>query len=109
MTRFCMLSRRRRGMDRSASATRRSNRSRCNGTLLLGVRRPILGERPHVVALVLDRAPIAQRLGPADATPVQDQRIRGTSPSPGRLVAYKSFHSPPPAFSTLAYPTVLGR
>src|SRR6476660_6222990 len=70
---FFIASRKRRGIDASASATSFSNRSRCTA----GFR----NDGVEVLALRLDRAAVAERLRPADAAAVQDERIGRSRPA----------------------------
>src|SRR3954465_15013383 len=78
-TRFCMASRKRLGIDWSASPTRRSNSARCTSRLS-HFRRALLLERLEIRTGVLRGASLAERLGPADAAPVQNQDVRGSRP-----------------------------
>src|SRR5690349_5868166 len=78
MARLDIASRNRRGMDASASATRRSNFFRCTRNPNAAALAPRRGEE---VAVVLHRALLAQRLRLADAAPVENQRVGGPRPA----------------------------
>src|SRR5579862_5337405 len=83
------------GIDWSASATSFSNLARSTGSfrrsalssqfrvLSSEFRRPrpfARHDQPEVIALVADETFVAERLGPADAAAVEDQRVRGLRP-----------------------------
>ena len=72
IARLFIASRKRRGIDASASATRRSNRSRSTAWFR--------DDGVEVVAFVLHGALVAQRLRLADAAAVQDQGVGGARP-----------------------------
>src|SRR5471032_2998463 len=88
---FRISLRNRRGTDRSASATRRSNACRSTGLSIgwgfcLGLGPGALAghHRPVVVAVVPHGALVAERFGAADAPAVEDQDVGGPRPLPGR-------------------------
>src|SRR4051794_23012613 len=96
---FRISLRNRRGIDRSASATSFSNAARSTGfsprlrlhahddhSLAFARGRIALAgdDRPVVVAVVDDKALLAQRLRPADAAAMENQRVRRPGPALGR-------------------------
>src|SRR5262249_9107240 len=72
MAMFFIASRKRCGIDASASATCRSNSFRCTG---------LRDHETEVIALVADDALIAERFGTADAPAVENQRVGGARPA----------------------------
>src|SRR5690242_3476309 len=107
MAMFCIALRKRRGTEASASATSFSNAFRFTRGLLCGFRgwrglapagqrrrraRLFRGfavagagdDQPEIIAVVAHHALVAQRLRPADAASVEDERVRGSRPAIGR-------------------------
>src|SRR5262245_50505387 len=80
MAMLAIASRKRRGMLASASATRLSKAAR-RTTASGGHAAGSHGARLVVGALILRGTPVAQRLGPADAAAVEDERVRGPGPA----------------------------
>src|SRR5215831_18163766 len=85
MAMFFIASRKRRGMEASASATCFSNRERCTGRLASRTPRLDLARAGDdvlvVVAVVAHHTLIAERRRTADAPAVQDQRVRRAGPA----------------------------
>src|SRR5437773_6381990 len=78
---FCIASRKRRGIDASASATWRSNAARSTGRPR-AFRCPLACDDGLVVhAIVAYRALIAERLRPAYSTAVEDERVGRLRPA----------------------------
>src|SRR5689334_23036289 len=77
MARFFIASRKRRGIVASASATSRSNFFRSTRDADAGT---LVDDSRVVIAIVPDRALIAQRLWLADPASVQDERVGGARP-----------------------------
>src|SRR5262245_15262857 len=68
----------------TASATRRSKRAR----VMTGFTADRLGDlRPIVVAVIAHGALVAERLGPADPSPMEDLHVRGQRPHRRRQCA----------------------
>src|SRR5829696_6782003 len=92
MAMLCIAFLKRRGIEASASATRLSKCFRSTSGFPARCRRRVGGARlrddeTEVIAVILHGALIAQRLGPADAAAVKNQRIRRPRPAVGRQPA----------------------
>src|ERR1051325_8123780 len=82
---FFIASRKRRGIEASASATCFSNRARCTGVLACRTPRLDLARAGDdvmvVVAVVADDALVAERRRRTDAPSMQDERVRRAGPA----------------------------